>query len=151
VRPGEQKRPGMGDSLDQPGAAGNRDNSPRPVAANPISSAATWVGPQHVKGPRAWGSFPGASTDTMSPGTTSIGKTSPSDAKKEKRHQINRACPRCRASKAACKDMRPCPRCMRLGLADECLTDDLRAPRKRRKKAAEEAHEVLFLFPLKTV
>ena len=32
--------------------------------------------------------------------------------KRKKRHQINRACPGCRAAKAACQDTRPCARCV---------------------------------------
>lgn len=44
----------------------------------------------------------------------------------EKRHQIKRACPGCRAAKAACQDTRPCARCVSRPIDDSDPSADAR-------------------------
>lgn len=41
--------------------------------------------------------------------------------KRTKRAQVSRACARCRRLQKGCSEARPCQRCIRIGLADECL------------------------------
>lgn len=42
---------------------------------------------------------------------------------KRKRKQVRRACLRCRKAKAGCSNERPCNRCVRLGIPDQCKDD----------------------------
>jgi PAS domain-containing protein len=52
------------------------------------------------------------------------------DTPKKKRQQVSRACMQCRRQHAACDNKRPCGRCIRRKIADECVD----APRRARAK-----------------
>lgn len=59
----------------------------------------------------------------------------PSDPRKKlKRHQIKRACPDCRISKAKCTDERPCPRCVRRHSEESCLSEEASQTKRARQK-----------------
>ncbi|KAI1762684.1 hypothetical protein GGR53DRAFT_407511 [Hypoxylon sp. FL1150] len=53
-------------------------------------------------------------------GLVAGGDTATAAAPRAKRVQVARACQRCRRLQKACSDSRPCRRCVRAGLADEC-------------------------------
>ena len=57
---------------------------------------------------------------------------SESPKKKKKRKQVKRACINCHKSHAGCDDVRPCKRCVSLGLEATCLDVE---PRNNKKKA----------------
>lgn len=46
------------------------------------------------------------------------------NVEKRRKRKVSRACLRCKATKSACSDTRPCVRCIRLGVADECVSVD---------------------------
>lgn len=59
----------------------------------------------------------------------------PNDLRKKlKRHQIKRACPDCRISKAKCTDERPCPRCVRRHSEQSCLSEEASQSKRARQK-----------------
>ncbi|KAI1383796.1 uncharacterized protein F4822DRAFT_433733 [Hypoxylon trugodes] len=57
---------------------------------------------------------------TTSPSTTEAGVINNIAPTRVKRTQVARACQRCRRLQKACSDSRPCKRCSKAGLADEC-------------------------------
>lgn len=49
---------------------------------------------------------------------------------RHKRHQVKNACTKCKKACKKCDESRPCLRCIRYGIGDECVD----SPRKERKK-----------------
>ena len=68
---------------------------------------------------------------------------------KTKRHQISRACQACRSAKAKCTETRPCPRCVRLKIADTCDEDTRAGPAKRHAGVIVTANRVERPIPFK--
>ena len=64
------------------------------------------------------------------------------DAAIKRRVQVKIACIHCKKACKKCDNIRPCGRCVRLGLSDSCVD----APRKERKKGFKRAP---FANPLK--
>lgn len=50
------------------------------------------------------------------------GSTETTGQRRTKRAQVSRACPRCRKLQKACSQYRPCQRCTRAGLAEQCVS-----------------------------
>eukprot|EP00698_Gefionella_okellyi_P005646 TRINITY_DN1511_c0_g1_i1.p1 TRINITY_DN1511_c0_g1~~TRINITY_DN1511_c0_g1_i1.p1 ORF type:complete len:408 (+),score=69.41 TRINITY_DN1511_c0_g1_i1:1039-2262(+) len=55
------------------------------------------------------------------------------DLKGRKRLKVSRACTRCKSAKTCCDDQRPCRRCTRLGVEDQCHDGEQRKPGRKRK------------------
>jgi hypothetical protein len=68
---------------------------------------------------------------------------------KTKRCQISRACQACRSAKAKCTETRPCPRCVRLKIADTCGEDTRAGPAKRHAGVMVTANRVERPIPFK--
>ncbi|KAG0735183.1 hypothetical protein G6F23_011776 [Rhizopus arrhizus] len=79
-------------------------------------------------------SFPNAETSTTST-SAPASNTQPTDLNSPlgngiKRKQVKNACTNCQKACKKCDDARPCPRCMKYGIADTCVN----SVRKERKK-----------------
>ncbi|KAF7727806.1 hypothetical protein EC973_007037 [Apophysomyces ossiformis] len=71
----------------------------------------------------------------------------PQTAQQRKRKQVKNACTNCQKACKKCDDARPCPRCVKYGIADSCVNSVRkerkkgikRGPYKRRQKPEEKA------------
>eukprot|EP01138_Halocafeteria_seosinensis_P006110 gb/GECG01006247.1/.p1 GENE.gb/GECG01006247.1/~~gb/GECG01006247.1/.p1 ORF type:complete len:634 (+),score=73.53 gb/GECG01006247.1/:1-1902(+) len=70
---------------------------------------------------------PGFDTEKQTEDT----KFTEGDDAKKKRHQVRRACAPCAKAKRKCAGERPCPRCVELKKADQCVDVITKAQRKR--------------------
>jgi len=60
--------------------------------------------------------------------------TVPMQKKSEKEQKMLSACSNCRRVHKFCSKTRPCDRCVKLGMADQCVS----IPRKRRRKLSDK-------------
>ncbi|KAI9366281.1 hypothetical protein BD770DRAFT_468097 [Pilaira anomala] len=90
-----------------------------------------------------------STTQVMSPMDQSLLKTTTTNngVMVVKRNQVKNACTNCQKACKKCDDARPCPRCIKYGIADTCINSVRkerkkgikRGPYKRRQKSNEES------------
>lgn len=70
---------------------------------------------------------------------------------KPKRAQVSKACQRCKRLQKGCSETRPCARCIRVGLAEQCFQDDRRLQRTINARTAPYRQQAASRTPDKVI
>ncbi|ORY59753.1 uncharacterized protein BCR38DRAFT_445402 [Pseudomassariella vexata] len=77
---------------------------------------------------RADSSSPVSGADGLQVAYRPLSNSGKPAAQRMKRTQVSRACARCRRLQKGCSEVRPCQRCVKTGLAEQCLASGIAPP-----------------------